>query len=1154
MNTLSNIATGKIRQLMAIMFTDIVGYTAMMQQDEKKGKNIRGKHREIFSRLTAKHGGKILQYFGDGTLSVFNSSINAVRCAIEIQKESNKSPVIPLRVGIHTGDIIYRNEEVLGDSVNVASRIESIAELGSIFISAEVYDDIKNQADVKTRRLGTTVFKNVKEPITVYAINNEGLMVPDRVKKSYGNFDRFRYHIRSPLQDFLFFIGRNEELAEIRASLKLIEKYRPGVLVVSGTAGVGKSTLIQQGLSGVDAVVIETKVFEHVSTAFGPIINALRFLLNNVLFKCRDKLSLLEHLGLILTELKKKDLDTDNSTLIAAIQEVFWHAAMQVPVILFIEDIQWADTATIDLLPKLMDLPEDLPLLLLISNRSDHSLKNQKLRWLKSELRRCKSYKEINIKPFGINETSSMLATSFGKLPSKNLLEIIYEKTYGLPLFIEEIIKTLKTGNLVTERDNEMILKPDAEIPLPDSISDTVAIQLDNVTSEAREILELAATIGMEFEFDLLYEIDPNGAAIDELLDKQFFIETHMGKGSFRHALFLEAIRKDILWSKRKKINFKVAVALDQRKAAPEVVSEFWLKAGEKEKARVAYMEAARNYCNIHAYHDAVKLADKALELWPKGKEEYDRMHVLMQYANCARMSGQINESILAVREILGNPLIKDQYNEQANLHRSLASSYAMKSQWHHYKKSRESAAIANEKAGNWDEASIDWRELASHYSDELNYSASLKYIDHSIKSGKESGNADLLVRALSSKSYTLSLKGDVDKGLKLANEALQIAQSGNLIEATAYAYRKLAGVLEYSSKFNESKNTYESSLAFCRREDLSLQSLFCLSCMSWVMFRLGDFSAAVETCRDVIDDIKVNDASRSSAYLVIGLIEAYRGNIKSAYKSIEKSNKIASQINYKLMILLNLWGKATTLEFDNKFEESSLHYQQLISYWQESEDRHDVLGGICAAVSFFAEHQQFEDLSKCVSVSAMIAEETGNPEAIGVLSYSLGMSAFAYDKLEEAKANFENALNLFKELEIPLQVIMAQYQLGMVDILLGRRDEGVTVLKQAYLSSKNLGTRPLSSRIENILIGCGEVATDRRKTDHSTRKTHAGLTSRQFEILKALSKGLSNKEIASELFLSTRTVDMHVRNIFNTLNCRNRTDAVKVAVDLGIL
>jgi DNA-binding CsgD family transcriptional regulator len=283
-------------------------------------------------------------------------------------------------------------------------------------------------------------------------------------------------------------------------------------------------------------------------------------------------------------------------------------------------------------------------------------------------------------------------------------------------------------------------------------------------------------------------------------------------------------------------------------------------------------------------------------------------------------------------------------------------------------------------------------------------------------------------------------------------------------------------------------------------------------------------------------------------------LIEAYRGNIKSAYKSIEKSNKIASQINYKLMILLNLWGKATTLEFDNKFEESSLHYQQLISYWQESEDRHDVLGGICAAVSFFAEHQQFEDLSKCVSVSAMIAEETGNPEAIGVLSYSLGMSAFAYDKLEEAKANFENALNLFKELEIPLQVIMAQYQLGMVDILLGRRDEGVTVLKQAYLSSKNLGTRPLSSRIENILIGCGEVATDRRKTDHSTRKTHAGLTSRQFEILKALSKGLSNKEIASELFLSTRTVDMHVRNIFNTLNCRNRTDAVKVAVDLGIL
>jgi class 3 adenylate cyclase len=92
LNKTSGSLPEKSRQLMAIMFTDIVGYTAMMQQDEKKGINIREKHRDIFSTFTNKHGGRILQYFGDGTLSVFKSSINAVQCGIDIQRAARESP------------------------------------------------------------------------------------------------------------------------------------------------------------------------------------------------------------------------------------------------------------------------------------------------------------------------------------------------------------------------------------------------------------------------------------------------------------------------------------------------------------------------------------------------------------------------------------------------------------------------------------------------------------------------------------------------------------------------------------------------------------------------------------------------------------------------------------------------------------------------------------------------------------------------------------------------------------------------------------------------------------------------------------------------------------------------------------------------------
>jgi len=86
------------RQLAAIMFTDIEGYTALMQQDEQKGIETRKRHRKVFNRITGKYKGKILQYYGDGTLSIFGSAIDAVECGIEMQLAFQKTPKVPVRV------------------------------------------------------------------------------------------------------------------------------------------------------------------------------------------------------------------------------------------------------------------------------------------------------------------------------------------------------------------------------------------------------------------------------------------------------------------------------------------------------------------------------------------------------------------------------------------------------------------------------------------------------------------------------------------------------------------------------------------------------------------------------------------------------------------------------------------------------------------------------------------------------------------------------------------------------------------------------------------------------------------------------------------------------------------------------------------------
>ena len=138
-------AAKKIRQLAAIMFADMTGYTALMQEDEHLANILRNRQRQALESFIPGHNGKIIQYFGDGTLSIFGSAIDAVKSAIEIQKELQKEPKVKLRIGLHSGDIVYDSEGVYGDCVNIASRIEALSVPGAVLISDKVFDEVKNQ-------------------------------------------------------------------------------------------------------------------------------------------------------------------------------------------------------------------------------------------------------------------------------------------------------------------------------------------------------------------------------------------------------------------------------------------------------------------------------------------------------------------------------------------------------------------------------------------------------------------------------------------------------------------------------------------------------------------------------------------------------------------------------------------------------------------------------------------------------------------------------------------------------------------------------------------------------------------------------------------------------------------------------------------------
>src|SRR6476620_4497822 len=170
------------RQLAAILFTDIVGYTALMQENEQKAVALIKHYNSTLEKNVAIHEGKVLNYYGDGSLCIFSSALESLNCAIDLQRELQTEPVVPLRIGLHIGEVFFEDAKALGDGVNVASRVQSLGQANTILVSGEIHDKIKNNDSFKTLSLDHFYFKNVDKSLEIFAMTNEGLFVPQRKK------------------------------------------------------------------------------------------------------------------------------------------------------------------------------------------------------------------------------------------------------------------------------------------------------------------------------------------------------------------------------------------------------------------------------------------------------------------------------------------------------------------------------------------------------------------------------------------------------------------------------------------------------------------------------------------------------------------------------------------------------------------------------------------------------------------------------------------------------------------------------------------------------------------------------------------------------------------------------------------------------------
>lgn len=170
-----------LRKNVTVLFADIVGYTRMMEKHEADALNKLNYFKEKLEQRIAPNSGELIQYYGDAALAIFNTPEEAMKCALLLQKDSQISThQVPLRIGIHIGEVVFKNDNVFGDTVNVASRLENMGVSGSVLCSERVKDTIGENAFFQFKDIGEFTLKNVSEPIKVFALSNDACVIPTK--------------------------------------------------------------------------------------------------------------------------------------------------------------------------------------------------------------------------------------------------------------------------------------------------------------------------------------------------------------------------------------------------------------------------------------------------------------------------------------------------------------------------------------------------------------------------------------------------------------------------------------------------------------------------------------------------------------------------------------------------------------------------------------------------------------------------------------------------------------------------------------------------------------------------------------------------------------------------------------------------------------
>lgn len=575
-----------------------------------------------------------------------------------------------------------------------------------------------------------------------------------------------------------------------------------------------------------------------------------------------------------------------------------------------------------------------------------------------------------------------------------------------------------------------------------------------------------------------------------------------------------------------------------------------------RRRARAALLRAADALFDASDYASAARTLRIALDCWdgdPAG-----RLAVVDRLARCAEMSAEHAKAGALLRELADGYQRGGDLAAFAGASRRLATLHELGGDWTAALAAREAAATAFADSGQPGEAAADRLAVAAHLRSAARYAPALAALGLVLSDARASARKDLMLRAEALRGNVLARLGRPAEGVPAVRAALDEALRAELPDVAAEIHQRLADSLEYSGDYDGAAAAYRAAYLYCDTHGADATGQLCRACATAVLFTRGEWDLAIAVCSDVLEEPDTASHTRVASACMGGLIHALRGQADEARPLLTTASGLSRRIELTTAQLLSGWGLAVLDAQAGAVASGTDRLRVALDRVRGTQERHYCVPLLQWAATFFAVHGLASDALDCAAVLSAICDATGQPEAVATLAHALGETQLPDDPAGAA-GELRRAADMFRDLGLPFPAAQAQYRAATAIHALGDHGGARDLLLAARETAAWLGAGPLLADCETMLGGLGagpraRAAGKVRGAAAPSPRALAGLTARELDVMLLVAAGNTSRETGAALFISPRTVEMHVEGCLLKLGCRNRAEAVRKLAELGAL